>query len=705
MSWTDNEYISGSGILYRGAIQGVPKSQRVLVPVFEAFTNALEAIRDRNDKPDNGSIRIVIRCSEELDGSPQFVSLTIEDNGIGFNDIQFQRFLTYKDFRKGYKNRGSGRIQLIHHFDQTEYSSVYKDNEKYFRRLFSISKNDIYLDKNAITLHKSTVAIAPTQLGTSITMRVLLDPRSKTYHELTAKKLKEELLKRYMHYFCHHKDILPTINIDYYRWEELCESETIQVGDVPGVDKTDSFELEYHAVSGDGRTLTKTADKEKFTLDAYRIDKERLGQNQLRLASKGEIIDTVELDLGILGKDDTIHGSRFLFVVSSNYIDDQDSDDRGSLKIPTRKDYSSNIDLFGEKVIFLNDIEETVRERAQALYPEFGVVIQEHADRLEKLKKMFLLNDGMLKEFSLSVNDTEEKILQKFYVAEAKHAAEQDAKVKAQIDRLDSLNTGSETYNEDLNSIVADLVKEIPVQSRTDLTHYVARRKLVLQLFDKILKRHLAIQAKGKRNDDEKLIHNLLFQQGSQDPAASDLWLLNEDFIYFDGVSEEKLKDIQWSGKHIMKQVLTDEEQKYLNSLNEKRYEKRPDVLLFPKEGKCILVEFKNPNVSVSDHLHQINEYASLILNLSDDSYRFNTFYGYLVGEAIDFDDVQNKNSDFQPAYHFDYLFRPYYRVRGNFGRQDGSLYSEILRYSTVLERASKRNEAFIEKLKQNYSS
>ena len=103
MSWNDNEYISASGILYRGVIQDVPKSQKVLVPVFEAFTNALEAIRSREDKVDNGTIRIVLRCSEELDGSPQFVSLTIEDDGIGFNDDEFRRFLTYKDFRKGYK--------------------------------------------------------------------------------------------------------------------------------------------------------------------------------------------------------------------------------------------------------------------------------------------------------------------------------------------------------------------------------------------------------------------------------------------------------------------------------------------------------------------------------------------------------------------------------------------------------------------------
>ena len=34
-------------------------------------------------------------------------------------------------------------------------------------------------------------------------------------------------------------------------------------------------------------------------------------------------------------------------------------------------------------------------------------------------------------------------------------------------------------------------------------------------------------------------------------------------------------------------------------------------------------------------------------------------------------------------------------------GRQDGSLYTEVIKYSTLHERASKRNEIFVNKLMQ----
>jgi hypothetical protein len=69
------------------------------------------------------------------------------------------------------------------------------------------------------------------------------------------------------------------------------------------------------------------------------------------------------------------------------------------------------------------------------------------------------------------------------------------------------------------------------LQNRTALTRYVARRKLVLELFGKIIDEQLAIQQTDEKSIDEKLLHNLIFQQSSNNPGESDLWLINEDFI------------------------------------------------------------------------------------------------------------------------------------------------------------------------------
>jgi len=78
---------------------------------------------------------------------------------------------------------------------------------------------------------------------------------------------------------------------------------------------------------------------------------------------------------------------------------------------------------------------------------------------------------------------------------------------------------------------------------------------LVLNLFDKVLKRQLPMQQEG-RNEDEKLLHNLLFTQRTGAPNQSDLWILNEDFILFKGVSETKLKTLQLLAKKYSKKPL-----------------------------------------------------------------------------------------------------------------------------------------------------
>jgi len=321
------------------------------------------------------------------------------------------------------------------------------------------------------------------------------------------------------------------------------------------------------------------------------------------------------------------------------------------------------------------------------------------------LKNMFLLDESVLKAMTISLEDTEEKILERVYVADSKTIAKKDAKIKKYMDRLDTLDPTDPQYENKLNSITSALVKAIPLQNRASLTHYVARRKLVLELFERILDRELEAQKTGIRNIDEKLLHNLIFQQSSDNPDESDLWLINEDFIYFKGSSESRLCDVKIDGNKIFKRECSEEEDRYLCSLGENRATKKPDVLLFPDEGKCIIIEFKNTNVNISQHLNQINFYASLIRNCTEYQFQLDTFYGYLIGESIESRDVRGCDGDFVESYHFGYLFRPRKIIVGEDGRRDGTLYTEVIKYSVLLDRARRRNATFIKKLTESAHS
>ncbi|WP_452600344.1 hypothetical protein [Pontimicrobium sp. MEBiC01747] len=710
MNIGENSYIQGEGVYYQGVLRDVRKSKISLQPVYEGFTNAFESIRIKRKeiKDFKGEISIKIYSTQNTDETLTFSKLQIRDNGIGFNELEFKRFNTYKDFTKGFKNLGSGRIQFAHHFDKTNFTSVYlTDERKTRKRKFTVSKSQAFIDNNSITFHESDIEIPAENTGTVVTFNGLLDPSSNIYHALDHIKLKESLLQKYIQYFCLNKESLPEIKIEHFLFEESQGISSIDMSDIPEIDKTQNIFLNYSRLSDNANDIEKTDKTEEFTINAFKMHKSTLKENSIKFTSKNEVIEQIEIDLDLLSKDEVIENNHFLFLVSGDYFDNKDSNERGELNIPDLEQFSKNINLFEEEEIILDDLKLQINDSILSLYPEIKKVKEEHENNYQKLKEMFLLDDNDEGSIKISVNDSEKKILEKFYSAEAKRKANIDANIKNSIDRLNSLDTTSEDYINALESEIEKITKVIPLQNKTDLTHYVARRKLVLELFSKIIDKKLLVQNDGSRNKDEALLHNLIFQQNSSSPEISDLWLINEDFIYFKGTSESTLSDVKIDGEKLIKETLSDEEEEFRVSLGENRLGKRPDILLFPMESKCIILEFKNPDISVSDHLNQINNYATLLRNYTNDKFKIVTFYGYLIGEKISPNDVRAHDADFIHAYNFDYLFRPAKKIAGMFKNQnqDGNLYTEVIKYSTLLSRAKMRNKVFIDKLLKNPES
>ncbi|MDD2855722.1 MAG: hypothetical protein PHU01_09355 [Desulfuromonadaceae bacterium] len=695
--------ITSDGIYFEAVLKDVKKSTQHLQPVFEIFTNALESIKLKQPSTDSGSISIHIFSKQSMNADEYMLhEIVIEDSGVGFDSVNFERMTRYKDNRKGFFNNGSGRVQILHFFDTAKFFSIFNDGSGFKQRSFTLSKH--YLFKNAIISDHKVDDTKEISTKTIVTLHGILDKNDDhTYNHLTANGLKKALISRYMMEFCTQVKKLPVIKIVHHLDGTILEQDSISKDDIPLSDEVRELTVHYHRLSIDGKEFEKSDKKELLKLTAFKISAQDLKKNELKLTSKGEIIPDSKIELKNLSQHDQLAGSRYLFMVSGEYIDERDGDTRGSISIQRRDDYkkanASQMNLHSEEYVFLDDIENEANSTITNIYPQIREKKEEKQKDIEKLKKMFLLNEATFKTMSISLDDSEKEILEKVYIADSKIIAKKDAEIKKSIDRLNELDPADSQYQNNLSSITSDLVKAIPLQNRTSLTHYVARRKLVLDLFSKILSRELDIQMTGKRNIDEQLLHNLIFQQSSTNPEESDLWLLNEDFIYFKGTSEGRLCDIEIDGKKVFKSEFSVEEENYLLSLDENRKIKRPDILLFPDEGKCIIIEFKNMDVNISNHLNQINKYAFLIKNYSEEQFHLETFYGYLVGEKLHPLDVRSCDANFIESYHFDYLFRPHERILDVKGIRDGSLYTEVIQYSTLLKRALRRNEIFIQKL------
>lgn len=707
MEFKDNSFIKADGISYSGVLKDInTKHSNPWQPIFEGFTNSLEAIKIRKGV-ENFQSQIIIKFYSDstlFSENFSFNNVEIEDNGIGFNDEQFERFCIYKDSGKGFNNKGSGRFQLVHYFNKSYYRSTYFEENKYKERAFSISKLPLYLKENSITKLEYTKDIDSNIVKTTLNLNELIRAKDKVNYEIPIDEIKQKFLDRYLLEFCLTKSELPEIIIQRLRLNgELIDDVKITPFDIPDIDQIKSFELNYKKLSDDMSDIEDCESFQEFEIKAFKITNKKI-ENKLLITSKNQVIDNKDfkLNLNCLSPKDLIEDERFLFLLSSNYFDERDSDLRDELKIPRRKDFKDDYDLFDTEEIFLEDIEEGANETITSMYDSFKKKAEEKKIEIDKLKNRFLLNEEVLNSFKTGLSDSPEKILNEYYKAEAKHIAKGDAEINKIVEELENLNTSDYDYEEKFKKEIDRLVREIPLQNRTALTHYVARRRLVLELSDKILKNELLVQNNDKRKNEEELLHNLIFRKKSKIPELSDLWLISEDFLHFSGSSETILKDIEYKGIKIFKEKYTEEESEFLNSYRD-HLSKRTDILLFPNEGKCLIIELKAPNVDITNHLNQINRYATLIRNFTKDEFQFDTFYGYLIGENFNDNEIKMADDDFIQAHNFDYSFKPHKSIASLFdNKTKGSIYTEIIKYSTLFERAKMRNKMFIDKLTNN---
>ena len=705
------EYITARGIWYANELKTIKKKKDVVFqPIFEAFANAWEALIEKYtiEYLSNGqlSVNVYLRRNLDVDENSvcDFDKITVEDNGIGVNDDGYSRLINLRDDRKNFSNKGTGRIQYIYFFDDTTIESVYKSNEStYKKRIITLSKKEAFLKQNAIMRLDDDSVVDSEDSYTITTFRNPLDEKERDiYRVITCQELKKALIEHFLSKFCDNREHLPHISVHLYINDEVADSQNIVNNDIPQPDKEDTVIVHYSKLN-ERQKIVQVPDKEEsFQLRSFVHSEDILPENVIYLVSNGATGTKIHLDN--ITKNDNVDGKRYMFLLSGNYIDNNDSDDRGNIKLVTAAKFKKQNEgsIFPEEIVLLDDIESETNKKIGEIYQEIAEKNNEKLRNIEELQQMFLLNPETVDTLKTKIKntDTDEQILQKIYESDAKIKAQQDAEIKQQVDNISALVPTDADYQEQLKERVDEFVRTIPLQNRTALSQYVARRKLVLEIFGKILDGELERLRNGERINED-ILHNLIFQQHTSNPESSDLWLINEDYIYFSGVSEHRFIDITYDGKKIFKDDMPDEEVRYLNSLGEQRLNKRPDVLLFPEEGKCIIIEFKAPDVNVSEHLTQIDFYANILRNYTIDEFQITSFYGYLIGESIEDRDVRGRVSRFEYSPKFNYWFRPSEKVVDFSNRSDGNIYTEIIKYSSLLQRAKLRNKIFIDKLEK----
>lgn len=680
----------------------VKKHSSYLQPIFEAISNSLEATSGKDD-----IITIRINKAKTLNQEQySFLSIDIIDTGIGFNDDNFGRLRRLYDESKGQNNFGTGRVQYLHFFNNTDIYSVFEEEGLKYKRRIVLSKNFYATQKSVIWSSEKEVVDIDTPIGTMVSFYYpLSDEDKEKYNELTTTELRDRILIHYLSRFCLNRDNLQQIKLEYYI-NSICDKDSVQVitgKDIPQPDYTDSVQVNYSKISVDGNTIIKTPNTEEFIINSYSLPCSIQKRNEVKLTSKNETVEVSGIDFSIIKDSPKINNSYLLFLISSSYLTQQDSDLRGQLAIYSKKDFLSKRNLFsGEEQILTDDIEEKVTSSITTHYKSISKVKESFESQIDELAEMFSLDRRILNEVGYKVGDSDQSILKKVYEYNADISAKHDAGIKSVMDSLKELTPSSKDFKKKLNEKVKKVTELVPQINRTELVRYISKRKVILDLMQKTLDKQLDCQqknSKGKKINHESFLHNILFSQHSDDPLDSNLWMINDDFIHYKGISESELRNIKVGNELFFREDLTKEELEELTAYNRDKLGNRPDILLFPKEHKCIIIELKSMDADVSKFVSQVSQYAGLIRQYAKDRFEITTFYAYLIGESFTLNEVKRANPFFKKAYYFDYLFCPNYPVDGGENRRDGEMYIEVIKYSTLLERAVFRNKIFTNKI------
>lgn len=634
-----------------------------LLPLFEAIVNSIQAIEeDSATKP--GIIEVdIIRSNQgdlKFEGQeklPDIIDFVIKDNGIGFNEDNYESFnYAHSTYKKG--GKGVGRFTWLRAFNRAEIESRYNINGNWKLRKFSFEPTKRGIEKHTLedvngTLERYTV--------------VKLKGLKEDYRKWCNSQSEDIAMKIIEHTFIYF------LNSDCPRIFLNDLGNSIIVND-----------LFFMFTNGQVKNENIKIRNNEFKLSIVKLYNERVDNKIHYCANNREVlidklsIDIPELDNFLIND----QGNKFSLAVyvEGDYLDQNVNDERTSINFAKGEveflDQTTQEELrraiselilseFVEQINHLSEIRLNKVKEFVSQHPRYRQLLKYKPEKLMKIPstlsedKMEIEVFKIQQELELDVKKETKRVL-KF------------------IDNEDDMEDFDEKHKE--------LYSKIIEVGNAKLSEYVIHRKLVIDLFNKLL----------KKRAPEKAVHSLIFplQTLSDEIGFEDhnLWMLDEKLSYH-------------------KYLASDKSFKQIAEVNSESKD-RPDILIFNKPfafanddkpyQSIVIVEFKRPmrdDYTESENpIQQVNKYAREIIegeakdkHQREFDLRPNTpIYAYIVC------DLTKKLKAF--AKDAGYKLLPsgdgYFSFNDNY-----NMYVEILSFDKVLKDSKERNRVLFEKL------
>lgn len=701
----------------RGSLKNTRVNANRYVVIDELFSNAIDSFLIRqNQEPSSLALNVSFNIEffqRNLDGSQSDLKITCTDNGAGFGDDQVKAFVTkdttFKDdlLIEGVgKCKGLGRIQFLHYFNKISIESIFKSDDVYKRRkLYVDSAASKEIDENSFTVED----VSTDNVETTFSLDVIKPEVYERFFanrdlraDFSADALRTYVMVNALHRLVSLKDRLGNFEITFKSKYKEQEEEAILVpADLPKI--TAEKEVRIHYKSEDGAESDKS---ETFLLSHYKLSKAefKLRKNFVALCAKSSAVKIITpryLKTKTLENND-IAGFYHIILIESPFLDDTVNEQRDNFDLPEN---SEQADLYLKNLLSFDQIYEKIDDVIHDMLtpPDWDREVI-----VKGVKNKFGITSDMISGAKVRVQygDTEEKVVKRVldtYQEKIIKDTSEIFDIKEEISRADPT---SPEFREKVNELAWKYTSSLKSIDMANLSQLVVRRAAVLEILDLAINKNLNIQVDlpdGQKRYDEKIIHNIFFPMGkdNKETGDHDIWLLSEEYHYFDYICSDKmLSKIRWDEDNFLFENDIDAEmEKLLKKNYEENSAKRPDIAVFTKEGAAIIIEFKSPDASLDEHIGDLMEYSQLLAAKSNG--RLKRFFGYLVGTHVN----PNRLTGYNRFPSGKGWFNTEPIMQHDTGARLGELYSEILYYPDVVERATKRLDVYKQRLNLNISS
>lgn len=688
----------------RGSLKNTRINSNPYVVFDELLSNAIDAYLIRKNK-ESSIPGLEVSFSLEffdriLDGGQLEYRITALDNGAGFADEEVKAFVTkdtsYKDdlaIEGIGKCRGSGRIQFLHYFSKVSIDSTYKVGDKVNQRTLEIDDKVV----KEVNEQSFKEALASTKEIRTIFVLDVIKPEvfekfgdRNLREDFSVESLKSYVMVSFIQRLVSLKDTIGKFRIQFYTtYAGSKEEASLTLEDLPTVTATEEITVFYKDANG-----KETAAAEKLSISHYKLSKSKykLKHNFVALCAKSSAVKVITgkyLKTKALENND-IGGYYHIVLVESDYLDKYVNVQRDGFDIPKN---SQSEDLFLKNLISLEQIYDAIDSSVRDMlappnWDKEQIVLN--------IEKKYGISPSMISAANVRIHygHTEEQIVKRVLSSFQEQVIKDTSDIFDIKVAISNTDPASPEFRKKVNELAWKYTSSLKSMDMTNLSQLVVRRAAILEILNMAVSRNLAAQSNSdKKRYDEKMIHNIFFPMGrdSLEIAEHDIWLLSEEYHYFDYISSDKsLAKIKWDeNSFLFESDIDDKIQELLKKNVEDNNAKRPDIAIFNKEGSLIIIEFKSPGVMLDEYIGDLMEYAQLLTAKSKG--RIKKVYGYLLGTSIN----PNRITGYTRFPSGKGWFGTTNIIEHSTGTRLGELYSEILFYDDIVGKAEQRLEVY----------